>query len=316
MPENPHASILNRSEPMAHAEQHLAAQTALFRDLANYGSNLVLRAYESSPKKMADIVVCGVLLKQVVTMVDATEVLVTAGCVQAAFLPARAAFEASIYADYILQSDGERRAMRYIVSNYRSERLWAQRVIPGTAEEAAYRALPASLGIDFQALHPTLAADAAKHLSEVDRILSQPDFQSIDADFTQVKGRRKRDPDWYTLDGLSSIRQVAESVGRVAEYECFYSKGSQVTHSGSYKDQVLFTAGHLRLKPVRRLDGFNELLNAIVTTCIATYKSVLQQYRPGEMEAFGKKYLADWQGPFMNAPDLKYDYAPKGAALQ
>ncbi|WP_139188773.1 DUF5677 domain-containing protein [Variovorax sp. OV700] len=261
---------------------------------------------------MADVVVCGVLLKQVVAMVDATEVLVTAGCVQAAFLPARAAFEASVYADYILQSDSERRATRYVVGNYRGERLWAQRVIPGTTEEATYRALPASLGLDFQTLHPTLAADAAKHLLEVDRILSQPELHPIDAEFTRAKGRRKRDPEWYTLDGLSSIRQVAESVGRLAEYECFYSKGSQVTHVGSYKDHILFSAGQIRLKPIRHLDDFNALLNGIVTSCLATYKSLLNRYRPDELEAFGKRYYTEWREPFLNAPRLKYNFAPQG----
>ena len=97
MREIPHQGILNREESQAVVEKRLTKQVELLQDLANYGSNLVIRAYDSSPKKMAEIVVCGVLLKQVVAMIDASEVLLSAGCSHATFLPARTAFEASIY---------------------------------------------------------------------------------------------------------------------------------------------------------------------------------------------------------------------------
>jgi hypothetical protein len=110
MQEVAHSAILNRGEATNVVEEHFSSQTALLRDLANYGSNLIIRAFDSSPKKMAEVVICGVLLKQVVAMVDAVEVLLSAGCGHAAYLPARAAFEASVYSDWMLFSDGERKA--------------------------------------------------------------------------------------------------------------------------------------------------------------------------------------------------------------
>ena len=135
MPESPHPAILNREEAKGHTHEHFAPQLVLLRDLANYGSNLVIRAFASSPKKMADVVLCGVLLKQIVAMLDAVEVLLSAGVAQAAYLPARAAFEASLYMDWILVGDSERKAQCYIVSNFRDERKWASRAINGTPEE-------------------------------------------------------------------------------------------------------------------------------------------------------------------------------------
>ena len=167
MQETPHPAILNREEVKAVALQHFAKQTELLRDLANYGSNLIVRAFDSSPKKMAEVVVCGVLLKQVVAMVDAAEVLLSAGCGHASFLPARTAFEASIYIDWIFAGDSERRATRYVVANYRDERLWASRVIPGTAEEIAFTKIAQFLGVDIHAERPTLAGEASTHLTEV-----------------------------------------------------------------------------------------------------------------------------------------------------
>lgn len=308
MEETPHPAILNREEVKAVALQHFAKQTELLRDLANYGSNLIVRAFDSSPKKMAEVVVCGVLLKQVVAMVDAAEVLLSAGCGHASFLPARTAFEASIYIDWIFAGDSERRATRYVVANYRDERLWASRVIPGTAEEIAFTKIAQILGVDIHAERPTLAGEASTHLTEVDRILAQPYLAAIDQEFTAARGKRKRDPEWYELDGLQSIRQVAEKVDRLPEYEFFYSKGSQVTHTGTYKDHVRFVDSQVRFKPIRHLADVNMLLNFIVTICVGTYKKTLEMYRPGETTAFAKKYLEDWRDPFMNVVPVTYNF--------
>lgn len=308
MREIPHPAILNREEPRAVAEQHFSKQTELLRDIADYGSNLIVRAFNSSPKKMAEVVVCGVLLKQVVAMADAAEVLLTSGCGHAAFLPARTAFEASIYLDWILAADSERRATRYIVGNYRDERLWAARAIPGTTEEVAFTQIANTLGLDIHANRPTLTSDANAHLADVNRILAQPELQAIDQEFTAAKKKRKHDPEWYQLDGLTSIRQVAEKVGRLPEYEFFYSKGSQVTHTGSYKDHIRFADEQVRFKPIRHLADVNMLLSFMVSLCIGTYRKILKEYRPDELAAFRKKYIEDWRGPFQNVVSVKYDF--------
>lgn len=308
MREIPHQAVLNREEPRAVAEQHLSKQIALLQDLANYGSNLVLRAFDSSPKKMAEVVVCGVLLKQVVSMIDAAEVLLSAGCGHAAFLPARTAFEASVYIDWVFESDSERRATRYIVGNFRDERLWTNRVIPGTLEKAAFTTIAQTIGVDVHAKRPNLAQEAAAQLAEVNRVLAQPELAPIDQEFTAARGKRKQDPEWYELDGLKSIRQVADKVGRLPEYEFFYSKGSQVAHTGTYKDHIRFANGQVRFKPIRHLADVNMLLDFLVTIGFGTYRKVLAQYRPGESNALAKKYLDDWRDPLMNSVSIKYNF--------
>lgn len=308
MLEEPHDAILNRTESADVAKKHFAKQTELLRDLANYGSNLIIRSFNTSPKKMAEIVVCGVLLKQIVAMTDAAEVLISAGCGHAAFLPARTAFEASIYLDWIVAKDSELRATRYIVANFREERVWANRAIPGTVEESTLSKNVEQRGFDLYAKHPNLASDSKAHLVEVNRILAQADLKLVDEEFAAAKGKRKRDPEWFELDGLSSIRQIAEKVGRVLEYDFFYAKGSQVTHTGTYKDHIRFTDGQIRFKPIRHLADVTMLLNFIVSICIRVYQVILEKYRPGEMPAFWNKYLSDWRDPFLNIPTVKYNF--------
>lgn len=312
MLEKPLAGILNREEGAKHAQDYFADQIALLCDLANYGSNLVLRAYNSSKQDLPPIIACGVLLKQVVAMIDAVYTLVAGGMVHAAFLPARAAFEASIYLDWLLFSDTERKATAYLVSNYRDERLWTARVTKGTAEEAIFDALSKNIGLDIHARRPTLAADALKHLAEVNRILAQKIFAGLDKEFDHKRKRRKSDPEWYQLCGAKSIRHVAEQVGRLIEYEFFYSKGSRISHAASYKDHILFIGGQVRFKPICNLEGINELLNFIVNIALRSFENTLRYYRPGELEAFRQKYLNDWRKPFLSAKSVEYNFNQSG----
>jgi len=309
MPEQPHEGLLNRAEAVTHAELHYGKQINLLKDLANYGSNLVVRAYHSSPKGMADLVICGVLLKQVAAMTDATEVLISAGCGNAAFLPNRAAFEASIYLDWMLVGDSELKAKRYVVANYRDQQEWARRATPGSAEEAELKKLMHPFGIDVHANNPSLATTAADGVTEANRVLSQPALASIDQAFSNArKPGRNYDVEWYALDGLKSIRQVADKVGRLAEYDFFYSRGSQVMHTGTYTDHMLMSKekGAVRFKSMRHLEDVHFLVQFTASICVGTYRKILDRYRPAERAAFNEKYLSDWREPFLNIVRVSY----------
>ena len=158
----------------------------------------------------------------------------------AAFLPTRSAFEASIYLDWILFSDKEKKAKCYYIANLRNERQWASRSIKGTPEEQTFNEDTKSLNLNLQLIDPNLTIDAKRHLAEVNQILAQPGFFGINADFDRMKGRRKIEPEWYKVVGAKSIRQVAKSVGRLPEYEFCYVKGSKISHAASSSDHVFF----------------------------------------------------------------------------
>ncbi len=308
MSEQPHKAILDRNEAAGHAEAYFSDQTKLLQELANYGSNLIVRAFNFSNKGIADIIVCGVLLRQVVAMLDAMEVLIKAGAVHAAHLQARAAFEASLYLEWILVSDSEKKATYYYVANLRQERLWASRAIQGTQESKEFRDAMKDLNCDFHADNPLLAKEANQHLSEVNRILSRVELNKIDKEFDKYCGKRKIDPEWYKLIGAKNIRHIAKMLHRLPEYDLFYAKGAQVAHSASYKDHIKFVGKEVRFKPIRHLDGINTLLNFIISLVIRTYQITLKYYRPGELVNFSKKYVEEWRQPFMNMKSVKYNF--------
>ena len=79
MKEKEFKSIIDRERHEKDAKQYLSKNINFLTDLVNYGSNLIPRAYDSSNKRLEDIIVIAVLLKQVISMIDAIEVLISKG---------------------------------------------------------------------------------------------------------------------------------------------------------------------------------------------------------------------------------------------
>lgn len=102
IPEDPHKGLLNDESATAIVSLQLKPWTNLLRDLANYGRHLIPRAYSSGGKTLGDAVVVGILLRQLVAMIDAIEILLCRSAVHAASLQLRAMFEASVYIDWML----------------------------------------------------------------------------------------------------------------------------------------------------------------------------------------------------------------------
>lgn len=304
--EQPLLGIIDREPARRHAEENFTAQILLLQDFVNYGSNLIIRAFNSSEKQLRDVVACGVFLKQIVGLIDSVELLISAGTAYPAFLPARAAFEASVYLDWMLFSDSEKKAKYYVVSNYRDERRWASRGIRGSIEDAALSSITRSIGLDIHSERPSLEGEAKRHLKEVDRILAQPDFKNIDLEFDALRKRRKHDPFWYEPLGMRSLRAIAKAVQREPEYEFFYGRGSSITHTSQYKDQIRFSHGKVSFKQIRHLSGIEQLVTFVGLTALKSFHHTLLQYRNEEAPAFLKKYLEDWRAPFQTVRPVTY----------
>ncbi len=309
MKELPLDAILPRATAVEVTRRHFTKQLELMREMADYGSNLIIRAFNSSPKGLPEIVICGVLLKQVVAMLDAAEVLLTAGASQAAYLQARAAFEASICLDWVLKGDSQFKAACYYVANLRAERHWTLRATKGSPEERDFNARVASVGgLDVHATRPDLAQQVAKRLAEIDRELAKPEYVSIVQQFDQRKKKRHRDVGWYALTGATSISDIARKVNREPEYLVLYSRGSTIMHAGAYKDHIKVGGNAIEFMPIRHAADFNDLLNFLCFLVMTTYEAVLQAYRPGEVPQFKTKYAQDWRAALLSVAHVDYQF--------
>lgn len=311
MSEPSQSKIIDRETSKTAVTSHLQPQIALLRDLSDYGSNLILRALSSSKADMAPIIVCCVFLKQIVAMIDAVEVLLREGCGLAAVLPARAAFEASLYLHYVLEADSDLRASRYYVANVRSDRNWAKKLIPGTPEAKALNELAKELGLnEFDDVDEKFAA-ASEQLENIRKNLAQPRLKKIDEEFTAARKNRKYDVEWYTLGGgIGSVRALAVHLGRLPEYETFYSRGSTVMHTAAYKDHVKFSDGKMYVLNVRDISDVHSLISTVCIVAFGAYRRVIGAYRNGEQDALRQKYQNDWRPKFQSIPEFNYVLGP------
>lgn len=301
--------ILDREKHENDVKQHFSKHIDLLIDLVNYGSNLIPRSYDSSNKKLKDIIIIIVLLKQVVLMIDAVEILISKGAVGAAHLQARAAYEASLYIDWILKGETERKAKYYYVSNLRNQRLWALRLIRGTREQETFSESFADLEeyIKHTDLE-TIEKQAEEERSKIDEILSKDSWNDINIEFEERRKKSGTEPYWYKMLGITSIRRLAKEVGRLAEYDLYYSKSSEVMHAASYKEHVQFSKGGVVFEPIRQLGEIHNLLRFATIVAISSYRSILKHYRTGELDNFSRKYIRDWREAFLNIPSVSYTF--------
>jgi hypothetical protein len=302
IPEDPHKGLLDDEAATAFVSEQLNTWTALLRDLANYGSNLIPRAFNSSGKTLGDAVVIGILLRQVVGMIDAIEILLCRSAVHASALQLRAMFEAAAYLDWMLTGDLERKASYYYVHNLLRLRRWAMRVQPGTAESASFKAIFDSAGLP---LDQTLGDEGKRQSEEIDRVLSQDRFAAIRRDFLDWKKRNKRQPAWYSPLGVSDLRSMAKAVEKEPLYEIVYGSGSEVMHASNYGQHVSFNANKITFRSIRHPKEFSFVVRMTVIFAITVFRRVLAEYREGELQhRFGSKYVEKWQRAFMSIPNV------------
>jgi hypothetical protein len=177
-------------------------------------------------------------------------------------------------------------------------------VIKGTEEERAFRMFGEEVAYDLHAGHPTLEAEAARQVAEIDRVLGQQAFDQINRKYTALRKTKRHDPQWYAVAGKPSLRSIAKELGRMSEYELLYSAGSRVIHSASYKDHLLLKSPNATFKPIRSLEEVNTLLTALFVTAISTYRRVIRFYRIGEAEAFERKYREAWRPYVQSVPGV------------
>ena len=314
MPEEPYEKLLHRELHSHDANEHYSAHIDLLKDVVNYGTNLIPACLSSSKKSLGDVVIITVLLKQLVMMLDAFQVLVAEACTEAALLQCRALFEASIYIDWILSSDKERKARYYYVANVRRERQWVRRGVPNDAEQKVFFNNLGEFGKTLEETRNKLAATAPDRLKALDEFLGKEPYAAVSDDFDKARKNRPYDPPWHAPLGERSVRSICKTVGRLHEYEIFYSLMSEVMHGSRQGSHVKIEKGQITLEPIRHLEGLSTSLNFTLSSAFHTYRKILEHYRPGQIAEFKKRYTKEWRDAFMNIPKVNYqDSAGKPA---
>lgn len=309
--EKPHDGILHRELHIHDVNENFQPQLDVLREVVNYGTNLIASAFHSSKKELSDVIVVPVLLKQVVSMLDAFEVLVSNACVSAAQLQSRAIFEASIYIDFILLGNEEEKAQYFYVANLRRELTWTLRSQTGSAEHTKFFEALGEFGDALQETQKVIAEPAKEQCRQIRQFLSKEPWLSVNSALEKARGKKKYDVAWHVPLGRGSVRDLSCLVGRLHEYEVFYSGSSEKMHASEYKSHIKIGSGYIAFEPIRNLEGINSLLNFSLSVAFHSYQRVLERYRPGQLNEFCKRYAENWREAFLNIPKVVYQSSQK-----
>jgi hypothetical protein len=302
VPESEFKALLDRDGVVAAIKEHLRPWTGLVNDITSYGTNLIPRCFNSSGRKLEDVMLLAVLLRQVVAMIDGVDILLSNGAVHAANLQMRALFEASVYIDWILLGDSEKKAVYYYVHNLRRRRQWAMLAQPGTKQSQDFTEMLNKVGMP---IGDNVRDSAQSRIKDIDRILSQPTFAAVSADFEKRREKKAFDPAWYVPLGERSLRTMSKKVDKAALYVFLYGGASEVMHASSYEHHVKFGLGEVTFEPIRSVEGFGNVFHFTLAVTISTFRRILREYRPEELGTFARKYVEKWQKEFMNFPKIE-----------
>lgn len=309
MAEESHKGVLDRQEARDIAAKALHAQLAMLEQMVNYGTNLIVRVISTTRNKhLGDMIACSVLLRQVVAMLDATHIALDAGHTQAAALSARTGLEASVYLEWMLATETERRGQYFYIGDLRKKRVWSERSIRGTphnvklVKNAKYAAL-------FDEMYGELAGPAQAQIAEFDRVCSREPYKSINEDFAKRTKPGGQEKDWHVPLGVTSIREMTEKLGREFEYDMFYHFVSKVIHTSDINRHVrVKNKEKITIKPIRSLEGVTEILNYQVSSVVRAYRQILEKYRSGELPSFARIYAEEWRVAFHTIPKITVNY--------
>jgi hypothetical protein len=221
--------LLDREKHKKDVKKYFSAHIDVLVDMVNYGSWLIPRAYDSSQKKLEDAIIIGVLLKQVVTMIDSVEVLTSNATIYPAFLQSRAAFEASLFIDWIIKENSEKKTKYYYVFNLRNKRKWDLRLIEGTPQQQKFTNDIQELSDYINIQSKDAQEIAQKELLDINRVLNQDAYKDIDTEFQKINIKRGIDLNWYSpIIKNGSLGTIAKDTNRIPEYLFFMKKARKL----------------------------------------------------------------------------------------
>ncbi len=289
--------ILDR-EYAAEMVQHFKDILDLLNEVLNYGTFLLPRAYGDSPKDIKADCLVFALFRQFLAHLDGVANLLKVGNCSSSNLQLRSLLEIAHVIEWILTSDTENKVNYFHVANLRRRRQKQSMAIPGTPEAARHMQAASRI-----ALTPEQLNAIKEEVKRIGKILAEPEFASINTKFEPYYLSHGFDRPWHKVYG-KSIRQIADDIHKLNEYDYIYSSLSGVTHGSDMWKNIVF--GEIKSpNPLREPEDIPKLAQFAVSLALQVYKIILQEYRFSEAnDNFPRKYR-EWQPRFLKEYSVK-----------
>lgn len=208
------------------------------------------------------------------------------------------------------------------VASLRQQRHWTSRLVVGTDEYHAFEEAR-RLNASFDPADSSKQSDYQSYIAALDRILAKPEFVGINQMFQgYANANQGREAEWYydssvpKSQRVTSIAKLAASVGSKGEYQAIYKYSSYFVH-GSYTGTHLKNEpGAVIVAPLRTPEGWRQVFIFMISMGCDVFRQLIDQYRPGELQQFVKKYVEGWRNITWSTPTVEVQIDQRGELRQ
>lgn len=244
----------------------------------------------------------------ILEQLDAVGLLVAAGAVEPSKLQLRAAFEALLTLEYVVQADTRRRAYAWLVVADILERIksW-KRFDPSTDSGKSFAKLVRDEG---HGTFPRIGIVGESQVNLQEMLETDPRWTEAYGEYLRLKKKLgRRSPEWYELFGGPAgpgLRSLALHLGRGAYYEIIYRLWSRRMHGTDVVQRVKPGSGpgKMLIEPRRYAGDIDTVLNYTISFGLLATRLVVHHYLPQQCMDVAKWYVANIQTkwPLMSRP--------------
>lgn len=224
-----------------------------------------------------------VLLRDYIEFLDGVSVLIRHNCSAAAIPIMRSMFEYYLSIRFILQKNTQKRALAYQVATLKAKlRDLNKTNIRKGAQKFENILAKNSYKVTFK------AEDNTRKVTSVHSLLNSPPYKDVHLEWKKAQEKIQSPPNWFSLfGGPENIKQLAEQLGVIAEYEIFYREWSSTTHAtGSFKN-----FSNKGIKQIRLPDKAQTVCTWAMTWTHKLMNEILKYYKPDELKSYLAYYL-------------------------
>ncbi|MFH1487120.1 MAG: DUF5677 domain-containing protein [Chloroflexota bacterium] len=299
MPTKPFEPLLHRELSKVLAKEIVDIASPLLRELVDYSTNAFERCQTSLTGRLDEHLPVLASYLHVIETTDGIQVLVENACGIPPIPLLRSSFEAVLAIEYILQDDCQRRSASWMV-HYIHQRLNQLETLDSSSPKG--RAIVEALATDQMGARFTLpmidVSPAAKNLQS---LLGDSFYQVAESEYQRVYRSRKRKPAWYSLfHGPMNLRELADRVGRAAQYDFLYRHWSTVSHAADLSRYLGRTKdGSPAFASLRRPKDVKEAPGLAASIILDATRKVLKEFRGGEEASFRRWYRKEVRARFL-----------------
>lgn len=229
------------------------------------------------------------LYRHFLELVDGISVLIGQHCADAAKPILRSAFETSLYIEYILQADTERRARAYLVANAHRRISFYRKLNPDTEQGKDFREKIKNDPLSKSILGRFRVDELLQKEQNLTNMLTRPEFAPIQAAWNEAKGKLE----WYSLfNGPRNLEDLARHLKKSARYELLYRYWSQWTHAtGAPLNRIVITPeGTGALLALRYPGDLQQVTLHTALIAVDLMRLIVKSYIPSDEKRFAEWY--------------------------